>query len=232
MARSSARGGPIVAAAILMAAATTGAEAQTDLTAGKSPAQLFSTDCSACHRSPQGLARGRDPYAIAYFLRDHYTTKPANAGAIAAYLASVRSAPQPRPPAAVPGQEQAAAAPAGEVGSARAQAPRPIERLANATVERLKALAASADAAKPSEPGAPERGPALIAGYAAAGVAAESLRSAALAAIPAPGRAPAADQPAETTAGAAERSPTSAAASPGPPAGSALPSAQSNDDAP
>ncbi|MFL9825075.1 hypothetical protein ABTU92_09405, partial [Rhodoplanes sp. SY1] len=70
----------------------TGATAQTDLTAGKSPAQMFSSDCSACHKSASGLSRGRDPSSVARFLREHYTSSPANAGALAGYLAGVGGA--------------------------------------------------------------------------------------------------------------------------------------------
>jgi hypothetical protein len=57
-----------------------------DLTQGKSPAQLFAGDCAACHKSPQGLARGGDPRSVASFLREHYTTKPEMAEALAAYV--------------------------------------------------------------------------------------------------------------------------------------------------
>jgi len=60
-----------------------------DFSAGKTPAQLFAGDCAACHRSPQGLGRGRDASSLTSFLREHYTTKPANAGALASYLVSL-----------------------------------------------------------------------------------------------------------------------------------------------
>lgn len=59
---------------------------QTDYSAGKTPAQLFSGDCSACHQSPRGLAKGKDQSSLANFLREHYTTKAETAGSIAAYL--------------------------------------------------------------------------------------------------------------------------------------------------
>ena len=49
--------------------------AQTDYSAGKTPPQLFASDCAACHQSPQGLARGRDAGTLTGFLRDHYTTR-------------------------------------------------------------------------------------------------------------------------------------------------------------
>lgn len=56
-----------------------------DFTQGKSPAQLFAGDCAACHKSPQGLAKS-DARSVAGFLREHYTTKPEMADALAAYL--------------------------------------------------------------------------------------------------------------------------------------------------
>ncbi|SRR5579871_104753 len=57
-----------------------------DFTAGKTPAQLFSSDCAECHRSPNGLGKNRDVRALASFLREHYTTKSESASALAAYV--------------------------------------------------------------------------------------------------------------------------------------------------
>ncbi|MGC2774663.1 MAG: hypothetical protein WA418_03395, partial [Bradyrhizobium sp.] len=45
-----------------------------DFSVGKTPAQLFATDCAACHKTAQGLARGKDASSLASFLREHYTT--------------------------------------------------------------------------------------------------------------------------------------------------------------
>jgi len=59
-----------------------------DLTAGKTPAQLFRSDCAECHRSPSGLARTRDVRTLAEFLGKHYTTKSETAGALAAYVSA------------------------------------------------------------------------------------------------------------------------------------------------
>lgn len=70
-----------------MAGASAAATAQ-DLTAGKTPAQLFRSDCAECHRSPNSVAGTRDTRALATFLREHYTTKPETAGALAAYVSS------------------------------------------------------------------------------------------------------------------------------------------------
>lgn len=91
-----------------------------DYSAGKTPAQLFTTDCSSCHKSPQGLARGKDQSALASFLRAHYTTKTATAGALAGYLSSLGAgnargpATTERRPAEPAAQRQRQAVPAGE----------------------------------------------------------------------------------------------------------------------
>ena len=58
-----------------------------DFTAGKTPAQLFSSDCAECHHSPNGLGRGRDVRTLAGFLRQHYTTKSQTASTLAVYVA-------------------------------------------------------------------------------------------------------------------------------------------------
>jgi hypothetical protein len=63
--------------------------AQDNLDAGKSPAQIFAATCSTCHHRPQEVSR-----ANARFLRGHYTTGPAEASAMARYLASLPYTPR------------------------------------------------------------------------------------------------------------------------------------------
>ena len=98
-----------------------GAWAQ-DLTAGKTPAQLFSSDCAACHHVPNGLGKKYDAGSLSAFLRAHYTTKPDNAGALAKYVmgfATLRAAPVTAPSV-------------DEAGSARsAEDPRTRRRTSN-----------------------------------------------------------------------------------------------------
>jgi hypothetical protein len=69
-----------------------------DLDAGKTPAQLFSSHCSACHRTPQGLVK--QSFGLAGFLRQHYTSSAATASALAAYVTS--AGPDPRAARAAP----------------------------------------------------------------------------------------------------------------------------------
>ena len=74
------------------------AHAQSNLDAGKSAAQIFGETCNACHRSPREL-KPTSPG----FMREHYTTGPREAAAMAAYLSSMGSDPsavrQRKPPA-------------------------------------------------------------------------------------------------------------------------------------
>jgi hypothetical protein len=87
---------------VAVSGAAAAAHAQ-NLDGGKSPAQIFSDTCNACHRSPRELKQ-----TTPGFMRDHYTTDGRQAAAMAAYLASVGSDPravqQRRPPALGAGQ--------------------------------------------------------------------------------------------------------------------------------
>lgn len=86
-----------VAVTLVLAAPHKSAQAQgTDYTAGKTPAQLFSSTCSACHQTPRGLAKTNDQRALTGFLREHYTTKVEAAGALANYLIGIPGGPEPR----------------------------------------------------------------------------------------------------------------------------------------
>src|SRR5262245_45219120 len=113
--------------------------AQSNLDAGKSPAQIFSDTCGACHRHPRELKP-----TSAGFLREHYSTGGREAAAMAAYLASIGSDPravqQRRAPTLGAGQ----AAPPSE-GTTRAAH-------ANPNGEGTKPDAAKPGPAKPRRP--------------------------------------------------------------------------------
>lgn len=57
-----------------------------NLEAGKSPGQIFSATCSACHRSPRGLLRNVPPSSLPGFLREHYTTSRDMAQQLSGFL--------------------------------------------------------------------------------------------------------------------------------------------------
>ena len=70
--------------------------AQENLDSGKTPAQLFASDCAVCHKSPQGLAaKAGGLSGLEGFLREHYTASRESAAAIAGYLRAAGSPPAP-----------------------------------------------------------------------------------------------------------------------------------------
>lgn len=82
------------AVAVLAVCAAGPAAAQENLDKGKTPAQLYASDCAICHKSPRRLARRAGRYGLESFLRVHYTASREAAAAITAYLQNVD-----RPPA-------------------------------------------------------------------------------------------------------------------------------------
>jgi hypothetical protein len=84
----------MVSRALSLAAATligclvaTAVRAQ-NLDAGKSPSQIFSNNCSACHKSARGLLKTVAPSALPGFLRQHYTTGSEMAQMLSGFLMS------------------------------------------------------------------------------------------------------------------------------------------------
>jgi hypothetical protein len=59
-----------------------------NLEAGKSASQIFSGNCTACHKGARGLLRTVAPGSLPGFLRQHYTTGPDMAKMLSAYLIS------------------------------------------------------------------------------------------------------------------------------------------------
>jgi len=107
----------VLGAVMALASAPAGAQ---DFTAGKTPAQLFASDCSGCHRSPGSVARSRDVRALADFLREHYTTKSETAGLLAAYVSGFASGADAR------NRGGAAMAPANAATGERSQGDRSL----------------------------------------------------------------------------------------------------------
>lgn len=80
-------GGSLAAlASVAVWLTATPASAQSNLDAGKSPAQIFAHTCNACHRSPREIKK-----TTPGFMREHYTTGTQEAAAMAAYLSQVGS---------------------------------------------------------------------------------------------------------------------------------------------
>jgi hypothetical protein len=85
-----------------------------NLDEGKSAAALFANGCTACHRSPRGLAKGRFRLTLFAFLQQHYSTSSSTAWELTSYLESVDDAPHGRPRPRAPKQRQSAIRPDGD----------------------------------------------------------------------------------------------------------------------
>jgi len=133
------------------------AGAQSNLDAGKSPAQIFAATCNACHRSPREIKK-----TTPAFMREHYTTGMQEATAMAAYLSQVGTDPKAveqrrkptlgagrePPPGSEPKTADAQAAPAGGKPGQNGHTRRPAESFeAGPTV-----AAASPSAEQPASP--------------------------------------------------------------------------------
>lgn len=57
-----------------------------NLDAGKSPSQIFSGTCTACHKAPRGLLKTVPAGSLPGFLRQHYTTSSEMASQLSAFL--------------------------------------------------------------------------------------------------------------------------------------------------
>jgi hypothetical protein len=73
---------------LLIGSLTAGVARAQNLDAGKSPSQIFSGTCSACHKSPRGLLKTTPASSLPGFLRQHYTTGTDMASVLASYLIS------------------------------------------------------------------------------------------------------------------------------------------------
>lgn len=64
----------------------TSAGAQGNLDQGKTPAQLYASDCATCHKSPQSVTKTDSVFGLEIFLSKHYTTSRESAALLATYL--------------------------------------------------------------------------------------------------------------------------------------------------
>ncbi len=72
-----------------------GPTAAENFDAGKTGAQLFAANCSSCHHTPRGLAKGRFSWTLTNFLSEHYTADETSARLLSSYLLSVGGTAKP-----------------------------------------------------------------------------------------------------------------------------------------
>ena len=71
---------------LLALAVASSAGAQGNLDRGKSAAELYTSACATCHKSPQNLSKTKLFFGLESFLRQHYTSSSESAAILAAYL--------------------------------------------------------------------------------------------------------------------------------------------------
>jgi len=96
-----------VALAVLTLGLAAPSGAQESLDAGKTGAQIFASDCTLCHKSPQGLNKSGRMFGMSSFLIEHYTASKQSADAVAKYLASIPDARAPAAKRGGPGKRAA-----------------------------------------------------------------------------------------------------------------------------
>lgn len=131
-----------------------GLRAQTVLGDPRDAARTFASNCSACHKSPRGLAKSGQ---VAGFLRQHYTTGPEMSAAMAAYLVAAGSAPAEKKAAATAADGTAAKTKGKKQDQLAAQSPADAaEALQQRTLRGKQRPAKSHDeAAAPAQVPAP-----------------------------------------------------------------------------
>jgi hypothetical protein len=131
------------------------AGAQENLYANKTAAQIFTSDCSICHKTPQSLAKAGGPLGLGLesFLRAHYTASRESAAVLAKYIQSLDA------PAAAPEKKRGAAKPASKPAAKKPADAKPGDTLpgenkpvpASDSKTEAKPEAKPADAAKPAD---------------------------------------------------------------------------------
>ena len=147
----------VAALALSLAAVAPMALAQTNIDQGKTPAEIFANDCAVCHKTPRGLAAGKNSLMLSGFLREHYTASRDQAAALAAYvLGAGGSGPAPPATAQKPGSDRTrAAVEEPKSGEPRTAEPKIAEPKGDAKGEPKTAARPTHPSAKPEEEGRP-----------------------------------------------------------------------------
>ena len=157
---------------LLIGCLTAGVARAENLDAGKSPSQIFSNTCNACHKSPRGLLKSVSASSLPGFLRQHYTTGTDMASVLSSYLISngaadprYQSKDQPKQKDAKqdgrpdqsdrPGRRQPAAAPAQEASRPDADRATPQGEGTRPGRDAKRRPHTAPDAAKPADGQAP-----------------------------------------------------------------------------
>jgi hypothetical protein len=144
----------LLVAVVGLASGLLPASAQENLDRGRTPAQLFVSDCADCHRNPRAVLKTISPRSLPDFLREHYTASRESAAALSTYLLSQVPDPKAAPAARVP------ARPTTPRPAKPAEAKPPESKPTQAKPAETTPAAKPADEAKPETPPAAPAEPA------------------------------------------------------------------------
>jgi hypothetical protein len=134
-----------------------GLRAQTVLGDPRDAPRIFASNCSACHKSPQGLAKSGQ---VAGFLRQHYTTGPEMSAAMAAYLVAAGPAPAAKKGAATADSAAKSKSRKGEQLAAHPSTEQASEAAHQRTLRgKQRQTKSHEEAAPPAPPAAPAAEP-------------------------------------------------------------------------
>lgn len=85
---------PILVGVVAGLGAATAQAQGINIDEGKTPPQIFASDCAVCHRAPRGLAKETNVRSLGDFLRQHYTSSREQAAAMAGFLLAAGSDPR------------------------------------------------------------------------------------------------------------------------------------------
>jgi hypothetical protein len=136
-------------------------QAQGNINAGRSPAQMFADTCAVCHRDARELKRS----SVA-FLQKHYTSGYQQAAMMAGYLSRLPLEPPPAHPK--PALTTTVTTPADPLEQQRRQQPATADQASSAQAESNSRLPSATPEARLLSPPTEENGPAARAGGQAA----------------------------------------------------------------
>jgi mono/diheme cytochrome c family protein len=128
------------------------AAAQDNYDQGKTPSQLFASDCGICHESPRGLLKTVNPSGLQSFLSEHYTASSQVAATITAYLTSVDQGAAAPAPARARTAKKPKGAEAAKSGDKSAGETKPDAKASDA-----KSSDAKSSDAKPADGGTSDK---------------------------------------------------------------------------
>lgn len=152
--------GTLAASAIFPVLFPVLAHAQVNIDQGKPASEIYSSVCAVCHKTPRGLAPGKNSLALTSFLSQHYTASREQAAALASYVLSSGGAEAaPKKPEVEHAREEPKNAPK-VTARGKPEAGRPKEEAKRDEAKPLQGEAKREEPSRPKEEAKREEHPA------------------------------------------------------------------------